>query len=146
MISCADILLEETPTTPTSDIVGFWFTCEFDPSDINCRFFDDDGIQFTNDGRVYRIETLITSPDPGCDGWTCFDSFRHSISIYREFAGSYTYTDSSLIFNHESDTVCTENLNWNSDVSFFRDSVSLCPSLGSSDLFFKMYTGVVVIN
>ena len=45
MISCADILLEETPiTSPTSDIVGFWFTCEFDPSDINCRFFDDDGI------------------------------------------------------------------------------------------------------
>ena len=147
MISCADILLEETPiNSPTSGIVGFWFTCEFDPSDVDCRFFDDDGVQFTNDGSVYRIETFITSPDPGCGGWTCFDSFRHSISIYREFAGSYTYIDSSLIFNPESDTTCTEYLNWNSDVSFFRDSVSLCPPLGSSDLFFKMYKGVVVIN
>ena len=147
MISCADILLEETPiTSPTSGIVGFWFTCEFDPSDVDCRFFDDDGVQFTNDGSVYRIETFVTSPDPGCGGWTCFDSFWPSITIYREFAGSYTYIDSSLICNPESDTTCTEYFNWNSDVSFFRDSLSLCPSWGLSDLYFKKYRGDVVIN
>ena len=69
MISCADILLEETPiTSPTSGIVGIWFTCEFDPSDVDCRFFDDDGVQFTNDGSVYRISTFIASPGPGVDG------------------------------------------------------------------------------
>ena len=147
MISCADILLEETPiTSPTSGIVGFWFTCEFDPSDVDCRFFDDDGVQFTNDGSVYRITTFITSPDPGCGGWTCFDSFRSSITIYRELAGSYTYIDSSLIFNPESDTICTEYLSWNSDVSFFRDSLSPCQSWGSSDLYLKKYIGDVVIN
>ncbi len=147
MISCADILLEEKPiTSSTSGIVGFWFTCEFDPPDVDCRFFDDDGVQFTNDGSVYRIETFVTSPNPDCGGWTCFDSFRPSITIYREFAGSYTYIDSSLIFNPESDTTCTEYFNWNSDVSFFSDSLSLCPSWGLSDLYFKKYRGDVVIN
>ena len=48
MISCADILIEDTlNTTSTSGIVGFWFNCEFDYSDTDCRFFDDDGYQFT---------------------------------------------------------------------------------------------------
>lgn len=149
MISCADVLLEETPmTTPKSDIVGFWFGCEFGSSDIAFRFLDDDGLQFTNDGSVFSIEAFIYSPDPGCGGsTTCFDSFRPSISIYRQLIGSYTFIDSSLTFNPGSDTSCTENLHWNSDVNFFRDSLSLCQTWGQySFLYFKKYSGDVVIN
>ena len=54
--------------------------------------------------------------------------------------------DSSLIFNPESDTTCSEYISWNSDVSFFRDSLSPCQSWGSSDLYFKKYRVDVVIN
>ena len=152
IISCADILYVEEndiidllPNSPET-MVGFWFACEFGSSDINCRFLDDDGLQFTNDGSVFSIETSMIDPDPGCGPSPCFDSFRPSIFIDRQLVGSYIYIDSSLTFNPESDTSCTEYLNWNSDFSFFRDSLSLCPFWGLSSLYFKKYTGDVVIN
>ena len=146
MISCADILVEDTPT-PKSEIVGFWFGCEFGSSDIACRFLDDDGLQFTNEGSVFSIETSMMESDPGCGLGPCFDSFRPSIFIYRELIGSYTYIDSSLTFNPGSDTSCTENLHWNSDVNFFRDSLSICQTWGQySVLHFKKYGGDVIIN
>ena len=82
MISCADILLQDASnTTSTSGIVGFWFNCEFNYGDTDCRFFDDDGYQFTDDGRVYSVETTLFEPDPGCGSYTCFDSFKSSIFI-----------------------------------------------------------------
>ena len=147
MISCADILLEDkSNTTSTSDIVGFWFNCEFNYGDTDCRFFDDDGYQFTDDGSVYSVETISLETDPGCGSNACFDSFKSSIFIERELLGSYIYIDSTLILNPESDTSCVENFNWNNEVSFFRDSLSLCPSWGLSDLYFKKYRGDVVIN
>ena len=146
MISCADILLEDTSnTTSTSGIVGFWFNCEFNYGDTNCRFFDDDGYQFSDDGRVYSVETILFEPDPGCGSYTCFDSFKSSISIERELLGSYIYIDSTLILNPESDTSCVENLNWNNEVSFFRDSLSLCPSLSRLDIYVQKYSGEVII-
>ena len=80
MISCADILIEDTSnTTSTSGIVGFWFNCEFNSSDTDCRFFDDDGYQFTDDGSFYSVEAILFEPDPGCGSYTCFDSFKPSI-------------------------------------------------------------------
>jgi len=146
MISCADILLEDkSNTTSTSGIVGFWFNCEFNYGDTNCRFFDDDGYQFTDDGRVYSVETILFEPDPGCGSYTCFDSFKSSIFIERELLGSYIYIDSTLILNPESDTSCVENLNWNNEVSFFRDSLSLCPSLSRLDIYVQKYSGEVII-
>ena len=146
MISCADILLEDkSNTTSTSGIVGFWFNCEFNYGDTNCRFFDDDGYQFTDDGRVYSVETILFEPDPGCGSYTCFDSFKSSIFIERELLGSYIYIDSTLILNSESDTSCVENLNWNNEVSFFRDSLSLCPSLSRLDIYVQKYSGEVII-
>ena len=100
MISCADILLEGTSDdVSTSEIVGFWFACEFGSADIDCRFFDDDGLEFTNDGSVYEIEAYIYPPDPGCGSSACFDSHRPTISIFRKYVGRYVYTDSSLTFN-----------------------------------------------
>jgi len=146
MISCADILLEDkSNTTSTSGIVGFWFNCEFNYGDTDCRFFDDDGYQFTDDGSVYSTEAILFEPDPGCGSYTCFDSFKSSIFIEREFLGSYIYIDSTLILNPESDTSCVENFNWNNEVSFFRDSLSLCPSLSRLDLYVQKYTGEVII-
>ena len=146
MISCADILIEDTSnTTSTSGIVGFWFNCEFDYNDTDCRFFDDDGYQFTDDGSVYSIEAILFEPDPGCGSYTCFDSFKSSIFIERELLGSYIYIDSTLILNPESDTSCVENLNWNNEVSFFRDSLSLCPSLSRLDIYVQKYSGEVII-
>ena len=132
MISCADILIEKTlNTTSTSGIVGSWFRCEFISGDNGCRFFDDDGYQFTDDGSFYFIETILFETDPGCNLYACFDSFKPSIFIERELLGSYIYIDSSLTLNPESDTSCVENFNWNSDDSFLRDSLFLCPSLSN---------------
>ena len=146
MISCADILLEDTSnTTSTSGIVGFWFNCEFNYGDTDCRFFDDDGYQFTDDGSVYSVEAILFEPDPGCGSYTCFDSFKPSIFIERQLLGSYIYIDSSLTLNPESDTSCVENFNWNNEVSFFRDSLSLCPSLSNWDIYVQKYTGGVTI-
>ena len=146
MISCADILIEDTSnTTSTSGIVGFWFNCEFNYSDTNCQFFDYDGYQFTEDGSVYSVETISFEPDPGCDSYACFDSFKPSIFIERQLLGSYIYIDSSLTLNPESDTSCVENFNWNNEVSFFRDSLFLCPSLDRVDLYVQKYTGEVII-
>ena len=88
MISCADILLEGTSDdVSTSEIVGLWFACEFGSADIDCRFFDDDGLEFTNDGSVYEIEAYIYPPDPGCGSSACFDSYRPTISIFRKVCG-----------------------------------------------------------
>ena len=146
MISCADILIEDTSnTTSTSGIVGFWFNCEFNYGDTDCRFFDDDGYQFTDDGSVYSVEAILFEPDPGCGSYTCFDSFKPSIFIERQLLGSYNYIDSSLTLNPESDTSCVENFNWNNEVSFFRDSLSLCPSLSRLDIYVQKYTGEVII-
>ena len=146
MISCADILIEDTSnTTSTSGIVGFWFNCEFNSSDTDCRFFDDDGYQFTDDGSVYSVETISFEPDPGCGSNACFDSFKSSIFIERELLGSYIYIDSTLILNPESDSSCVENFNWNNEFSFFRDSLSLCPSLSRLDIYVQKYTGEVII-
>ena len=65
MISCADILLEGTSDdVSTSEIVGLWFACEFGSADIDCRFFDDDGLEFTNDGSVYEICLLYKYQSP----------------------------------------------------------------------------------
>ena len=146
MISCADILIEDTSnTTSTSGIVDFWFNCEFNSNDTDCRFFDDDGYQFTDDGRVYSVEAILFEPDPGCGSYTCFDSFKPSIFIERQLLDSYNYIDSSLTLNPESDASCVENLNWNNEVSFFRDSLSLCPSLNRVDIYVQKYTGKVII-
>ena len=115
MISCADILLEDkSTTTSTSDIVGFWFNCEFNYGDTGCRFFDDDGYQFTDDGSVYSVEAILFESDPGCGSYTCFDSFKPSIFIVRQLLGSFSYIDSTLILNPGSDSSCVENFNWNS--------------------------------
>ena len=120
MISCADILIEDTSnTTSTSGIVGFWFNCKFNYNGTNCRFFDDDGYQFTEDGSVYSVETILFEPDPGCGLSPCFDSFKPSIFIERQLLGSYIYIDSSLTLNPESDISCVENLNWKSRLVFF---------------------------
>jgi hypothetical protein len=57
MISCADILSDEEPSTAeTSDVVGFWFACEFGWLEPDCMILDDDGLQFTEDGKVYYIQ------------------------------------------------------------------------------------------
>ena len=112
MISCADILLEDTSNTKsTSGIVGFWFNCEFNFGDTNCRFFDDDGYQFTDDGRVYSVETILFEPDPGCGSYTCFDSFKPSIFIERELLGSYIYIKWTSTLNLESDSSFVEIFN-----------------------------------
>ena len=74
MISCADILLEESQDTKSeSGIIGFQFRCEFNAGDTGCRFFDDDGYQLTDDGSVCSIETILFEPDPGCDSYTCLN-------------------------------------------------------------------------
>ena len=143
MISCADILLEDTSNTKsTSGIVGFWFNCEFNYGDTNCRFFDDDGYQFTDDGRVYSVETILFEPDPGCGSYTCFDSFKHSIFIERQLLVSYFYIDSPLMVYPES--ACVDNLNWNNNVSFFRDFLSLCPPLSNWDMYVQKYYGGII--
>ena len=146
MISCADILIEDTSnTTSTSGIVGYWINCELNYIDTDCRFFDDDGYQFTEDGSVYSVETISFEPDPRCGLSSCFDSFKPSIFIERQLLGSYNYIDSTLILHPESDTSCIENLNWNNEVSFFRDSLSLCPSLSRLGIYVQKYTGEVII-
>ena len=123
--------------------MGFWFGCEFNSNDTGCRFFDDDGYQFTNDGSGYSVGTILFEPDPGCGSYTCFDSFKHSIFIERQLLVSYFYIDSPLMVYHES--ACVDNLNWNNNVSFFRDSLSLCPSLSRLDIYVQKYTGEVII-
>ena len=57
--------------------------CEFNYGDTDCRFFDDDGYQFIDDGSVYSVETISFEPDPGCGSNTCFDSFKPLIFIER---------------------------------------------------------------
>ena len=74
---------------------------------------------------VFIAQTFVTSPVLDAVDGRVLIPFGTQL-LYTEFAGNYTYIDSSLIFNPESDTTCTEYFNWNSDVSFFRDSLSLC--------------------
>ena len=60
IISCADVLYEEEATSVYEEeatsgdksIEGFWFACEFGSGDTDCMIFDDDGLQFTEDGKV----------------------------------------------------------------------------------------------
>ncbi len=88
----------------------------------------------------------MIAPDPRRVPSPCFDSFRPSLFIDKQLVVSYIYIDSSLTFNSEFYSSCAEDVNWNSNVSFFRDYLYLCPSWSQSFLYYKKYTGEVVIN
>ena len=52
---------------------GFWFACEFGSSDMNCMILDDDGLQFTNDGKVYYTQEYTQMSEEECGSSPCFD-------------------------------------------------------------------------
>ena len=141
MISCADVLYVEEVSRKNKDLVGFWFACEFGSSDINCMILDDDGLQFTNDGKVYYTEEYNQMSEEECGSSPCFDYSMNTITVERQLVCSYTYIDSSLtLFNSINDT-CNELITWNDDLSFFIEN----NCLGSQEPYMKKYTVEVVI-
>ena len=147
--SCADILYVEQSSTQNdislATIKGFWFSCEFGFLDIDCMTLDDDGVQFTDDGNVFYVEEHTQMSEDECSLSPCFDYSIPTITVNRQLLGSYTYSDSSLIINFQSNSVlCAELITWNNDISFFREGASLC--LPWESPYIKKYTGEVVIN
>ena len=59
MISCADVFYEKEDYIEEESIVGYWFACEFGYSKPDCIIFDDDRLQFTNDGKVYSSKNSL---------------------------------------------------------------------------------------
>ena len=98
MISCADILSEEEPSTAeTSDVVGFWFACEFGWLEPDCMILDDDGLQFTEDGKVYYIQEYTQMSKEECNNGPCFDYSLDTVIVERMMlVGNYTYSNSSI--------------------------------------------------
>ena len=121
MISCADILSEEEPSTAeTSDVVGFWFACEFGWLEPDCMILDDDGLQFTEDGKVYYIQEYTQMSKEECNNGPCFDYSLDTVIVERMMlAGNYTYSNSSISLSDSLNNSCVERITWNDDISFF---------------------------
>ena len=125
---------------------SFWFACEFDSLN-NCLILDDDGYQFTNDGKIYDLEEATQQSEPECGESPCFRADNSSITVKREFIGTYTYDSASSTLTINIDPgardACTENVIWNISDDFF-ETQSLCLSFESTHA--KRYTGEVNIN
>tara|TARA_Y100000813_G_scaffold55923_1_gene39274 strand:+ start:177 stop:650 length:474 start_codon:yes stop_codon:yes gene_type:complete len=144
MISCADILSEEEPSTAeTSDVVGFWFACEFGWLEPDCMILDDDGLQFTEDGKVYYIQEYTQMSKEECNNGPCFDYSLDTVIVERMMlVGNYTYSNSSISLSDSLNNSCVERITWNDDISFFIGNYCL----GSEEPYMKKYNGIVVIN
>ena len=151
MISCADVLYEEEAASGDKSIEaaigdksieGFWFACEFGSEDTDCMIFDDDGLQFTEDGEVYYIQEYTQMSEEVCDGSPCFDHSIDTITVERFLVCNYTITDTSLFLTDSLDNSCDEPITWNDDISFFIGN----RCLGSQEPYMKKYTGLVVIQ
>ena len=150
IISCADVLYgeeatsvyEEEATSGDKSIEGFWFACEFGSEDTDCMIFDDDGLQFTEDGKVYYIQEYTQMSGEECNRGPCFDHSIDTITVERFLVCNYTITDSSLFLTDSLDRSCDEPITWNDDISFFIGN----HCLGSEEPYMKKYTGEVVIQ
>ena len=69
MISCADVFYEKEDDYPLlrNPSWAYWFACEFGYSEPDCIIFDDDGLQFTNDGKVYYIQEFTQMSSDDCN-------------------------------------------------------------------------------
>ena len=148
IISCADILyveendiIELLPNSPET-MVGFWFACEFGSLDIDCMILDDDGVQFTNDGKVYYVQEYTQISEDECSPSPCFDYSIDTITVERQLVGSYTYSNLSLLLNNSENDSCNELITWNDDISFFIENNCLY----TQEPYMKKYTGEVVIH
>ena len=144
MISCADILLEgASDDVSTSEIVGFWFACEFGWLEPDCIILDDDGLQFTEDGKVYYIQEYTQMSKEECNNGPCFDYSLDTLIVERMMlVGNYTYSNSSISLSDSLNNSCVERVTWNDDISFFIGNYCL----GSEEPYMKKYNGIVVIN
>lgn len=143
IISCADILMEKTSTPPlTSDIVGFWFACEFGWLEPECMILDDDGLQFTEDGKVYFIQELTQMSGDECYRGPCFDYSLDTVIVERFLVGSYTYSNSSIFLSDSLNNSCEERITWNNGITFFIGNYCL----SSEESYMKQYNGIVVTN
>ena len=141
--SCADVLYMEAASIEDTSIVGYWFACEFGYSDPDCSMLDDDGLEFTKDGKVYYIQEKTQMSDAECNGSPCFDSSTDTLIVERVFfVGSYTYSNSSIFLSASLSNSCEERIIWNDDISFFIENVCL----GSEEPYMKKYFGVIVVS
>ena len=79
MMSCADVFYVEEESIgedsiEEKSIVGYWFACEFGYSEPDCIIFDDDGLQFTNNGKVYYIQEFTQMSSDDCNRGPCFNN------------------------------------------------------------------------
>lgn len=87
---------ESEPSSSFPDtVVGSWFICEFN-NVSDCSIFDDDGITFTQEGEVIRIEETGQGSLDECNGSPCFSSALSSIEVMQSLVGSYTYSNGQL--------------------------------------------------
>ena len=142
MISCADILYVEEEPTENESVVGYWFACEFGYSQPDCIIFDDDGLQFTNDGKVYYTQEYTQISDGECNRGPCFDYSIDTVIIERWLVGNYNYNNSNIFLTDSLNNSCNEKITWNDENSFFIGNYCL----GSEEPYLKKYNGNILIQ
>ena len=146
MISCADVLYEKEDYIEEhideKSIVGYWFACEFGYSEPDCIIFDDDGLQFTNDGKVFYIQEFTQMSSDDCNRGPCFSNSVDTVIVERFYVGNYTYSNSNIFLTDSLNNSCNERITWNADNSLFIGNYCL----GSEEPYMKKYIGEVVIE
>ena len=148
MISCADMFYEkedhiEENHIDEESIVGCWFACEFGYSEPDCIIFDDDGLQFTNDGKVFYIQEFTQMSSDDCNRGPCFNNSIDTVIVERFHVGNYTYSNSNIFLTDSLNNSCNERITWNDENnSFFIGNYCL----GSEEPYMKKYTGEVVFE
>ena len=147
MISCADMFYEkedhiEENHIDEESIVGCWFACEFGYSEPDCIIFDDDGLQFTNDGKVYYIQEFTQMSSDDCNRGPCFNNSLDTVIVERFYVGNYTYSNSNIFLTDSLNNSCNERITWNTDNSLFIGNYCL----GSEEPYMKKYVGEVLIE
>lgn len=106
--------IEENKPSYDSGLVGYWFQCEFGSTD-NCFILDNDGYQFTKDGKFYVVRESTNNSEPECQGSPCFHPGLPKISIERTLFGTYNYKDTSLTIALEN---CSVTMEFQTNVTF----------------------------
>ena len=104
--------------------------------------FDDDGLQFTNDGKVYRIQEFTQMSSYDCNRGPCFNYSIDTVVVERWLIGNYIYSNSNIFLTDSLNNSCNERITWNDDNSLFMGNYCL----DSEEPFMKKYTGEVVIE
>ena len=136
--------------SPTMDVEGVWFSCEFAHSQIapedGCKMLDDDGFLVAN-GQIDHVK-VTDSKEQGCRHQRlgqCFERDRKKIIVSRDSVGPIRATAEGFAITYWG---CTQGYTMARHPDFYEVTPSGRRCLWTSDkrYFVSRYRGVMEID